>query len=105
MTSQFKPTGSPPPTRSQRRRKGWTIRISPAGVLLLVVINLIVLGGLAYGISQLTSWYFFPGLPNIDKTLDTPTEVINTSFTTEETATSEPTASLTAISTDTSTPN
>ena len=105
MTSQFKPTSSPRPTRSQRRRKGWTIRITPAGVLLLVVINLIVLGGLAYGISQLMSWYLFPGLPNIDKTLDTPTEVINTSFPTEETATSEPTASPTAISTDTSTPN
>ncbi|OGO63793.1 MAG: hypothetical protein A2030_04315, partial [Chloroflexi bacterium RBG_19FT_COMBO_50_10] len=105
MTSQFKPTGSPPPTRSQRRRKGWTIRITPAGVLLLVVINLIVLGGLTYGISQLMSWYLFPSVPNIDNTLDTPTEVINTSFPTEETVTSEPTASPTAISTDTSAPN
>jgi hypothetical protein len=105
MTSQFKPTGSPPPTRSQRRRKGWTIRITPAGVLLLVVINLIILGGLTYGISQLMSWYLSPSVPNIDNTLDTPTEVINTSFPTEETATSEPTTSPTAILTDTSAPN
>ncbi|HSB67154.1 MAG TPA: hypothetical protein VLD65_11275, partial [Anaerolineales bacterium] len=60
MTSQFEQGGTPHSTRSRRRGVGWTIRITPAGVLLLAVINLAILGGCAYGISRLMQRYNFP---------------------------------------------
>src|SRR4030067_3449388 len=52
MTSQHESPGSSQTSHSRRRRVGWTIRISPAGILLLVVINLIIVGGMTYGISR-----------------------------------------------------
>jgi TolB protein len=105
MNSQFEPISSSRPTRAQRRRMGWTLRITPAGVLLLVLINLIILGGLVYGISQLIKGSYFSSLTNINTPSDTPQAVIASSTLTVVTATSEPTTSPTATSTDTSTPN
>jgi TolB protein len=75
------------------------------GVLLLVVINLIVLGGVAYGISRVMNWSSFPGLLNFNKPSETSTEVIATSIPTFVTSTSIPTASPSVQPTDTTTPN
>ena len=105
MTNQSEPPSSSRSSRAQRRRVGWTIRITPAGVLLLVIINLIILGGLAYGISRLMKLSFFPGQPNNNKPSDTPMIATVSSIPTEITSTSQPTTSPPVQSTDTSTPN
>ena len=105
MTNQFEPSESPRPTRAQRRRVGWTIRITPTGVLLLVIINLIILGGLAYGISRLMKYSFIPGQSNNNKPSDTPMMATVTSIPTKIPPTSQPNSSPTTQSTDTSTPN
>jgi TolB protein len=74
-------------------------------VLLLVVINLIILGGLAYGISRVMEWSGFPGLPYFNRPSETPIKVIATTISTIVTSTSQPTASPSAQPTDTSTPH
>lgn len=51
MTSQSEPNGSSRSPRSHRR-VGWTIRITPSGVIFLTLINLFIVSGLAYGISH-----------------------------------------------------
>ncbi len=104
MTAQFDPSKSSSSARSRRRKTGWTIRISPAGVLLLVIINLVVLGGLAYGIMRLMTWSNFPGQLISTISSETPPEVTPSSIATTVTSTSQPTASPTLQSTDTSTP-
>ncbi len=53
MTSQSDSSGSPRLPRARNRRVGWTVRISPSGILLFSVINLVILGGIAFGISRL----------------------------------------------------
>jgi len=60
MTSQSESSGSSRSSRSRLRRVGWTIRITPLGVLLLAVINLVILGGLAFGITRILQ---LPNLP------------------------------------------
>jgi TolB protein len=105
MTNQFEPPSSSSSLRSRRRRVGWTIRITPAGVLILVLINLLILGGWAYGIGQvMTRPDFLGGLfPNLRSY--TPTEAIATSIPATLTPTSQPTASSTVQPTDSPTPN
>ena len=46
------------PQLSQPRRRGrsWTLRMTPAGFSMLVVINVVILGGLAYGMSRALDW-------------------------------------------------
>jgi len=46
--------GSPRPR--PRRRGGWTLRLTSGGVILLLVINLILLGVVAFGMSRLIAW-------------------------------------------------
>ncbi len=89
MTSQLGSNGSSQPSRTRRRRVGWTIRVTPSGVLLLAAINLVVLGGLAFGISRIIQWPNLPGQTN---------SVIPTDTTFVETTT--PTTSTTATSTN-----
>jgi len=103
MTSQAEPSGPSPASRSRRRRVGWTIRITPTGILVLLLINLLILGGWAYGISQvMTRPGFLGGLfPNLQP--DTPTEAIPTSVPATLTPTIQPTPSLTVQPTDTPT--
>lgn len=48
-----------PPSRAKRRRGGWTVRITPTGILLFALINLLVLGGLIFGIGWAMKW---PGI-------------------------------------------
>ena len=105
MSSQSDPSSTPRPTRAQRRRMGWTIRITPAGVLLLVLINLLILVGWGYGISQLMTGSGVLGQANIEKPSVTPTEISVTYTPAEVTVTSQATASPTVQPSDTSTPN
>jgi TolB protein len=105
MSSQSEPSNTPRPMRDQRRRRGWTIRITPAGVLLLVVINLLILGGWVYGITRFMNGSVMPGQESTDIPSETPMEVSVTYTPVEVTATSQPTASPTAQSTDTATPD
>jgi TolB protein len=51
MAGQTEPNGFPRPSRSHQR-VGWTIRITPSGILFLTVINLVIVGGLALVISR-----------------------------------------------------
>ena len=53
MSGQPEPTGASRSSRARNRRVGWTIRITPLGVGLLVVFNLLVVSGLAIGITQI----------------------------------------------------
>jgi TolB protein len=46
----------PPAKPPRKRRGGWTLRLTPAGFALLIAINLVSLGGLAYGMSQALNW-------------------------------------------------
>src|SRR4030066_744316 len=100
MTNKFEPSSAPQASRSRRRRVGWTIRITPTGILILLLINLLILGGWAYGISQvMTRPGFLGGLfPNLQP--DTPTEAIPTSVPATLTPTIQPTASLPVQPTD-----
>jgi TolB protein len=52
MASQLGQNGPSHPSRKRRPGVGWTLRITPGGVILLAVMNLAILGGLAYGISH-----------------------------------------------------
>jgi TolB protein len=96
ITSQSEPSDSPRPPRSRNRRVGWTIRITPMGILLLVVINLIILGGLAFGITRIMQ---LPNLPwGINQVIPTNTPIIETitpTISPTPTHTIQPTASAT----------
>ena len=115
MTSQM---GQKDPIRSARSRQrgvGWTIRITPAGILLLAVINLVILGGLAYAASRLMQQFNIPAreisitptnspLVEITSTAilltTTPTNLPSETSTTQPAATTElPTSSPQPIST------
>jgi TolB protein len=60
MASQFGQDVPPRPARSRRHGVGWTFRITPAGVILLIVINLAILGGWAYGLNRLMQRFNTP---------------------------------------------
>ena len=49
-------TPPPPAQRPRRRRKSWSLRLTPAGFLLLLVLNLVLLGGLAFGLTRTFGW-------------------------------------------------
>jgi hypothetical protein len=89
MTSQTEPNGSSRPSSSRRRRVGWTIRITPSGILFLALINLVIVGGLAFGINQFVRT---PKLPQLQNS-PIPTDPLSTK-------TSTPSASSTITSTD-----
>ena len=61
MASQLGQDGPSRPARSRRRGEGWTIRITPGGLLLLAAINLAILGGWAFGISRFMQQANAPG--------------------------------------------
>jgi TolB protein len=89
MTSQNEPTGSSRPSRPRRKQAGWTIRVTPSGVLFLVLINLIIVGGLAFEISRFVR---IPALPE-QQNNPIPTDPFATQ-------TSTPSVSSTITSTD-----
>jgi TolB protein len=105
MASQLGSNGSSRPSRTRRRRVGWTIRVTPSGVLLLVAINLVILGGWAFGISRIIQRANLPGqtnnfIPTDTTFVKTTTPIISTTAT----STNQPTDSPTPQPTLTSTP-
>ncbi|NJD60165.1 MAG: hypothetical protein FIA98_12290, partial [Anaerolineae bacterium] len=75
MTSQTEipiPSRSP---RSRRRGVGWTIRITPTGILFLVLFNLFVLIGLVYLTTRLLQEPGFSWLASLGFASETPTAV------------------------------
>ena len=105
MTSQSEPSDPPRPSRARHRRVGWTISITPSGILLLAVINLVILGGLTFGITRILQ---IPNLPwgrNNGIPSDTPfVETAVSSIAPTLTYTIPPSASYTAQPSDTSSP-
>lgn len=105
MTSLFEQNGPSRPVRTRRRGVGWTIRITPVGLLFLILINLAILGGLAYGLSRIMQRINLPGQMNNS----TPTTgslmqaTTSRSFPTD-TATSQPLVTSTESPSITSTP-
>ncbi len=71
MASSLGQNGPSRPARSRRRGLGWTIRITPAGFLLLAFTNLVLLGALAYGISRLLPRLNLAGQTNDPTTIHT----------------------------------
>lgn len=68
------PPGQAPPSetlpqpaspRPRRKKRGWTLRLTPSGFLLLMLLNLGILGGLAFGLNRALGWYatLFPTSP------------------------------------------
>ncbi len=53
MTNQGEPSGASRSAHSRNRRGGWTIRITPLGILVLTIFNLLVVAGLAYGVVRI----------------------------------------------------
>src|SRR4030066_345699 len=105
MPSQTEPAEPAHPSRSRNRRVGWTIRITPSGVLLLVVINLVILGGLAFGITRILQipnlpWGINQGSPTITPLVETTTSKITASLT----HTIQPTVSATIQPSETPSP-
>lgn len=56
MANSNSETSPPRPARLQPRRRGWTLRLTPGGVFLLLLVNLLVLGILSFGLSRLIDW-------------------------------------------------
>jgi TolB protein len=99
MTNQPDSSGSPRPLRARNRRVGWNIRITPTGILLLTLINLVILGGLSYGISRLLqSRGFTAGLnqaaqtntPGVVTTTSNPSPTLTSTLQPSESTTSPP---------------
>jgi TolB protein len=97
MAVQSEPNGSSRSSRSHRR-VGWTIRITPSGILFLTLINLVVVGGLALVISR----YFRPSNLLQPQNSAIPTDALLT-----QTITPSPSSTITATDqpTITSTPH
>jgi TolB protein len=72
MTAPPESAGTSRSSRARNRRVGWTIRITPIGVVLLVVFNLLVVSGLAIGITQILQSPNLPWLVKIFVPSSTP---------------------------------
>lgn len=97
MDSPLGQNGPSRPMRTRRHGIGWTIRITPIGLLLLAITNLIILGALAYGISRLLQRSNLLGLAN------DPTPA-NTALTLATETLVQPTSSPTNLPSATQTP-
>src|SRR5512136_287792 len=105
MNGQSESAGASRSSRARNRRVGWTIRITPVGVGLLVVFNLLVVTGLAIGITQILQ---NPNLPwGISQLIPSDTPLAETTPTQPAptlTLTPLPTASPTTQPSETFTP-
>ena len=104
MTSQ---TGQDSPLRHTRARRsgvGWTLRITPVGLLILAVINLAVLSGLAYGINWFVARLNTPGQALVPSNSISPLVKATTGPPATQTPTTQPSATFTAQPSHTYTP-
>jgi TolB protein len=105
MNEQSDSAGASRSSRARNRRVGWTIRITPLGVGLVVVFNLLVVTGLAIGIIQILQ---SPNLPwGISQLIPSDTPLAETTPTQPAptlTLTPLPTASPTTQPSETYTP-
>ena len=53
------PLHEPEPPRPRRRRRGWSLRLTPAGFVLLLVLNVLLVGGLVFGLGKVMGWPVF----------------------------------------------
>ncbi len=105
MTSLNNPSTPSRIPRPRRRGVGWTIRITPVGILLLILINLAILIGLAYLTTQLLQGPGQAWLASFGFITDTPSAVpTNTEAPATHTPTSKPSESPTVQPSATSTP-
>ncbi len=103
---QVQPSEPPPEPiapRPRRKKRGWTLRLTPAGFLLLLVLNLVLLGGLAFGLNRAFGWY---GVIWPTSATSTPrwTHLPITDTPVEATATMEPSTSTATLPADSPTP-
>ena len=92
MTSQLGSNGSFRPPRTRRQRAGWTIRVTPLGVLLLAAINLVILGGLTFGISRIMQRTNLPEETNSSEPTDSRfVETVTSTASSTATSTNQPT--------------
>jgi TolB protein len=54
------PPREPETPRPRRRKRGWTLRLTPAGFLLLLLLNLILIGGLVFVFGKALGWPMLP---------------------------------------------
>jgi hypothetical protein len=51
------PSAETPPPRPRQRRSGWSLRLTPGGVVVLLLLNLLILALLAIGMNTLIRWF------------------------------------------------
>jgi TolB protein len=110
MTLPIEPSSSSRASRSRRRRRGWTLRLTPGGVGLLLAFDLILLGLLALGMNKFVDWSLLratvtsSGLAELDRktvtpspTYAEPTRPVASAALPPASPTPSPLASLTAV--------
>jgi TolB protein len=53
------PSAGTSPPRPRRRRAGWNVRLTPGGVVVILLLNLLILALLSFGLNTIAPW--FPG--------------------------------------------
>jgi TolB protein len=105
MSDRFESTGSYRTTRSRRRGTGWTLKITPLGVVFLVLINLFIVATLVFFITRYLQITDLPWHSGLLGPSDTPTMPTRTSTSTaSQTATLRPSDSPTVLPSETPSP-
>jgi TolB protein len=105
MTDRSEPTGSYRTPRSRRRAAGWTLKITPLGVVFLVLINLFIVAALVFFITRYLQITDLPWQSSLLAPSNTPTFPTSTSTTTaSNTPTLQPSESPTIQPSETLSP-
>lgn len=97
------PPREPVTPRPRRRKRGWTLRLTPAGFLLLLMLNLILIGGLVFGLGKALGWPMLPA-PSPSNTASPTFYPAATTPPIEDTPTSIPPSSTSTLPVDSPTP-
>ena len=94
-TDLFSEPETPPATRPRRKRRGWTLRLTAPGFLLLLGLNLALVVGLMLWLSHLFGWPILPAAFSptsrvVDIPLPSATETLTPSATAAPTISSTP---------------
>ena len=98
------PLREPELPRPRRRRRGWSLRLTPAGFLLLLVLNLLLIGGLVFGLGKVMGWPIFPLEASPTSTASQTSFPATTVAPAEDTPTTLPPTSTATLPADTPTP-